>query len=327
MFLSGISFSFSMKLGDLDIENPFVQAPVAGVTDAPFRTIARQFHKGLMFTEMISAEALCLGNKRTLRYASAGIDHEPLAYQLFGGRPERIVEAAKLVVGMGASLVDINAGCPIFKVTRTGAGAALLKDGEKMAEVAGSVAAAVEVPVSVKTRLGWSRDESAEIMAALENTGIAFVTVHGRTAAQNYSSPADWTALKRTVESTSLPVIVNGDARDEASACKLLEFTGAAGVMIGRAIRGRPDICRTAFDLWHDGGFDRMSPEILRGVIKKHAALEAEMRGEEPAMRFFRKHLMWYLRFSGVRFPRERSKHISTLYELERFVDRSINSI
>ena len=263
-----------------------------------------------------------MGNKRTLMFARIEDDHEPLAFQLFGHRPERIAEAAKIAEGMGADIIDINAGCPIAKVVRSGSGSALLKDLDKLITMAEMVVATVDIPVSMKVRLGISTDKSLKILAALENTGIAFLTVHGRTASQNYGGKADWTALRGIVEASTIPIIVNGDARDEASACELLEFTGAEGVMLGRAIRGRPDIVGTAFDLLKNGKFERMSRDVLKNTIEKHAGLEVRMRGEDAGMRFFRKHIVWYLKAAGLRYSNEEVGHISTLAELVSLLEK-----
>ena len=313
-----------MKLGSVHLDNPFVQAPMAGVTDAPFRTIARRFHKGLMFTEMISAEALCRKNRRTLQFAKIEDEHHPVALQLFGHDQKRMVEAAKIAEKLGPDIIDINAACPIAHVVRSGSGGALLRDLDKLAVMVRGVVDAVSLPVSVKLRLGFSSDVSLELLNVLENTGVSFLTFHGRTVSQKYGGESEWDALKRVVETASVPIIVNGDARDEAGAVKMLKYTGAEFVMIGRGIRGRPDVVGTAFDQLENGSFRRMDLPVLKETMLDHARLEAEMRGEKAGMRFMRKHIIWYLKAADIRPEHMKIYALENLAQLEEFLELAI---
>jgi len=306
-----------MRLGPLRLYNPFVQAPMAGWTDAPFRTIARRFHKGLLFTEMVSAEALCRGNKRTLQYCRIEEEHHPVALQLVGHDAERLARAAKLAEAMGPDIIDINAGCPDRKIVQQGAGGALLRKPEKLAAIVEQVVKAVRVPVSVKLRLGYDRDCSVRVGKLLEGTGAAFLTFNGYLVTQNYSGQGDRNAIRNVVDEVGLPIIANGGARDEEDAVDMLRSTGAAGVMLGRATRGRPDRPGTSLALLKEGKYRRMRLEELRGTIRDHAALECDMYGEERGMSRMRKHLHWYLKAAGVGYVRTGVDRLATMHDLD----------
>ena len=306
-----------MRLGELLIENPFVQAPMAGWTDAPFRTVARRFHDGLLFTEMVSAEALCRGNKRTLQYCRIDECHHPVALQLVGHDADRMAEAARIVEGFRPDFIDINAGCPDLKIVMQGAGGALLRKPEKLAAMVAKVAGAVKTPVSVKLRLGWSRDESVHIGKMLEGTGAAFLTFNCYTVAQGHFGPGDREALRRVVEEVDLPVLANGGVRDEEDSVAMLKFTGAEGVMLGSSTRGRPDRPRTACELLNTGRFKGMDIETLGKTVREHARLECEQFGETRGMSRMRKHLHWYLKAGGLRDGSAQVDRVSSLAGLE----------
>ena len=313
-----------MKLGSLKIENPFVQAPMAGVTDAAFRTIARRFHDGLMFTEMISAEALCRGNWRTLKYLEIPKEHRPIGVQLVGHDPERMAQAAVLAEELDVNFIDINAGCPQLKVVGPGAGGALLKNPDKLADIVKQVKSSISIPVSVKIRLGWKNDESMAIGQMLQEAGAEFITVHGRTAEQRYLKKNNWHAIKKMVESLDIPVLANGDVKNEEDAIELLKNTGAEGVMIGRAVRGRPDFIGTAYSLLKNGDYERMKPDTLAATIIDHAKLEMELFGEQGGIRRMRKHVHWYFKGAGIQCQVKDIYHIETLEELTGLVENSI---
>ena len=313
-----------MKLGKLELENPFVQAPMAGVTDTAFRTIARRFHDGLLFTEMVSAEALCRGNWRTLKYVEIPKEHRPIGIQLVGHDPGRIAQAAVLAEKIGVDFIDINAGCPQLKVVGPGAGGALLKKPEKLATIVKQVKSSISIPVSVKIRLGYKKDESLAISQMLQDAGAEFITVHGRTVEQKYFEKSDWHAIKRVVENLDIPVLANGDVKNENDAIELLENTGAEGVMIGRATRGRPDLPGTAYSLLKDGEYQRMPLETLAKTIIDHAALEQELFGGQAGIRRMRKHVHWYFRAAGIKCLAKDIYHIETLEELTAIVEGHI---
>jgi tRNA-dihydrouridine synthase B len=310
-----------MRIGNVKIENPFVQAPMAGWTDAPFRTVARRFHKGLLFTEMVSAEALCRGNKRTLQYCRIDECHHPVALQLVGHDTDRLVEAARLAEGFRPDFIDMNAGCPDRKIVQQGAGGALLKKPEKLAAMVQKVVKAVRTPVSVKLRLGWDHDDSIRIGKMLERTGVAFLTVNGYLVTETYSSGGDREALRRVVKEVDLPVIANGGVRDEEDAVGMLRHTGAAGVMLGRSTRGRPDRPGTSFALLEDGKYHPMNREVLKRTIKEHAALECDIFGEKRGMSRMRKHLHWYLKACSIDYDRTHVDRLATLQDLAVLLD------
>lgn len=312
-----------MLIGNVRIDNPFVQAPMAGWTDAPFRTIARRFHKGLLFTEMVSAEALCRGNKRTLEYCRIDELHHPVALQLVGHDADRMAEAARLAERFRPDFIDINAGCPDLKIILQGAGGALLRKPEKLAAMVENVVKAVRTPVSVKLRLGWNRDCSVRIGKMLEGTGAAFLTFNCYMVTQNYSGPGDRNALRRLVQEVRLPVVANGGVSDEQDAVGMLETTRAAGVMLGRATRGRPDRPRTALEMLKEGNFRAMDRETLGRTVREHARLECERFGEERGMSRMRKHIHWYLKTGGTDNRSLPVDRLSTLDGLERLLDRA----
>jgi tRNA-dihydrouridine synthase B len=322
-------FHLLVRLANINLYNPFVQAPLAGITDPPFRSIARRFHDGLMFSEMISAEALCRGNKRTETYFHIEPCHHPIALQLEGPNAERIAEAAIKIESFGADIVDINAGCPEHKLTKDGAGGALLKDPKYLAKVARATVKAVSIPVSVKLRLGFDKDRSLELLDALADTGVAFLTFNGYTVTQRWSGQSDWDALKRLVEAgkdRGIPIIANGGAKDEVSAVEMLKYTGAIAVMIGRGTRGRPDLPGTAYTLLKDGSFKRMSTVSLRETIHDHAVLENKLYGEEKGIRRMRKNVMWYFKAAKIKGSNEQINKILNLADLDTLLDEALNT-
>ncbi len=312
-----------MKLAQLNIDNPFVQAPMAGVTDYAFREVARRFHKGLIFTEMISAEGLCRGNWKTMHYTRTTPEHRPVALQLVGRDPERMAEAARLAETMEIDFIDINAACPQVRIAATGSGGSLLKTPEKLASIVSAVRNAVSIPVSVKMRLGYSKNNCLELANLVRDAGADFITVHGRTVAQKFTGKSDWQAIKEVVEEMDIPVLANGDARSEADAVALLGNTGAAGVMIGRATRGRPDFPGTAYSLLKTDTFERMSTKTLATAMMDHARLEAELFGERSGMKRMRKHVTWYLRAAKFDFDTHRVYSLEQLADLESLLATS----
>ena len=314
----------SMRLGNLKLENPFIQAPMAGVTDAAFRTIARRFHDGLLFTEMVSAEALCRGNWRTLRYVEIPKEHRPIGVQLVGNDPKRMAQAAKLAEAIGVDIIDINAGCPQIKVVGPGAGAALLKNPKKLASILKEVKKSVSIPVSVKIRLGFNKDESMIIGQMLQDEGAEFIAVHGRTAKQKYTGKSNWLAIKKLVENRDIPVVANGDIKSEKDAMELLQKTGAEGVMMGRATRGRPDLPGTANSLLKNGSYERMNSKTLANTIIDHAKLEQELFGDSAGIRRMRKHVHWYFKAAEINYLANDIYHLETLEELAELVEMKV---
>jgi tRNA-dihydrouridine synthase B len=282
------------RIGDVEIPSRVVLAPMAGVSVQAFRRQGRRFGAGLVCSEMVSSCGLSYGNERTLGYLRIARDEHPLAVQIFGSEPDRMREAARMVVDAGADLVDINFGCPVRKVTKTGAGASALEDHDLAASVTGAVVDAVNVPVSVKMRRGLRNGSRAalELGPKLEAVGVASLTLHPRSAQQMYTGFADHSLTTELVERVSIPVIASGDVTDHASARRILDETGAAAVMVGRGAQGSPWTLRELAE-----GEPQQPPraEVVAELVRFMREVVREM-GEERSVGFLRKFYGWYLR-------------------------------
>ena len=280
-------------IGDVPIPSRIVLAPMAGVSVQAFRRQGRRFGAGLVCSEMVSAAGLSHANERTLGYLRIARDEHPLAVQIFGSEPPRMAEAARMVVDAGADIVDINFGCPVRKVTKTGAGASALSDHDLACGLARAVVEAVDVPVTVKMRRGidnGSRD-ALELGPRLEAVGVASLTLHPRSAKQMYTGTADHTLTAELVDLVSVPVIASGDIVDRSSAERVLDATGAAAVMVGRGAQGQP----WTLQEMAERSAERPEPaEIVAELIRFMREVEREM-GDRAAS-FLRKFYGWYLR-------------------------------
>ena len=280
-------------IGDVVIPSRIVLAPMAGVSVQAFRRQGRRFGAGLVCSEMVSAAGLSHANERTLGYLRIARDEHPLAVQIFGSEPERMAEAARMVVDAGADIVDINFGCPVRKVTKTGAGASALSDHDLACRLTGAVVDAVDVPVSVKMRRGidnGSRD-ALELGPRLEAVGVASLTLHPRSAKQMYTGTADHALTTELVERVDVPVVASGDIVDRAGAERVLDSTGAAAVMVGRGAQGQP----WTLQEMAERATERPEPaEVVAELIRFMREVEREM-GERAAS-FLRKFYGWYLR-------------------------------
>lgn len=264
-----------------------ILAPMAGVTDKPFRQMVRQFGQHLLFTEMASATSLVYGSDQTQRFIKLADEQMPIAIQLFGSNPEHLQQAAVMAEQAGAVLVDINMGCPVRKLVASNAGAALMKMPYLAEEIIEKVKSAVHIPVSVKMRLGWddAHINACELAKALENVGVDSVTIHGRTKEQGYSGRADWHQIAAVKQVLSIPVIANGDIVDEKSAKMCLELTKADGLMVGRAALGRP---------WTLAQIDGLKPAYnVADVALEHFERMLAYYGDK-GLYIARKHLAWY---------------------------------
>ncbi|MDR1577732.1 MAG: tRNA dihydrouridine synthase DusB [Deltaproteobacteria bacterium] len=287
-----------LAIGSLTLASPFVLAPMAGLTNWPFRRLALAYGAGLTFTEMVSSVALSHRGPKTVQMLKTDSTLEkPLAVQLFGRDADSLAAAAKVAVELGAGLVDLNFGCPAKKVIRSGHGAAIIKDPVLATSLAKSVVEAVTVPVTVKTRIAWAPDspDIFQLAPRLADVGVAAITLHGRYGAQGFEGTADWSAIGRLAEKSPVPIIGSGDVTSATMAVERLKASGVAGVMIGRAARGRPWIFRRCQDLlagrepWEPTNEDRLR------VAQDHARwLFAEM-GPRAAF-LARTVLMWYAR-------------------------------
>jgi tRNA-dihydrouridine synthase B len=242
-----------MKIGSVSIEHPVALAPMAGMTDTAFRRLVKRMGGcGLVVTEMVSSEGLVRGIDRTLEYAEYTEEERPVAIQIFGGDPDVMAEAARIVEGMGADIVDVNMGCPVPKIAKHHAGCSLMREPEHAASVVRAMTKAVRIPVTVKMRAGWNEhDINAPALARMvEQAGAAAVTVHGRTAAQSYSGESDWALIARVAAGVGIPVFGSGDCVEAAQVVSRLAETPVAGVLIGRGALRNPWIFRQAAEAW-----------------------------------------------------------------------------
>lgn len=287
----------SWKIGNVRIENPFVLAPMAGVTDMPFRTLCKEQGAGLICMEMISAKAISFHNKNTIALMKIDPCEHPVSMQLFGSEPELMAEVAKSIEDKDFDILDINMGCPVPKVVNNGEGSALLKNPELIVQIIKSVSSAIQKPVTVKVRIGFENVpvDIVEIARRAEDAGAAAIAVHGRTRQQYYSGTADWDIIRQVKEAVSIPVLGNGDVDSPLKAEALLKQTGCDGVMIGRAVRGNPWIFREMNHYFQTGELlSRPSSEEIREMILRHARAQIALKGEFTGIREMRKHVAWY---------------------------------
>jgi tRNA-dihydrouridine synthase B len=246
-----VSWQIEMKIGSLELSSPFAIAPMAGMTDTAFRRLVkRRGGCGLVVTEMVSAEGLIRGIDRTLEYAEYTAEERPIAIQIFGGDPVKMADAAQIVEGIGADIVDVNMGCPVPKIAKHNAGCSLMREPDHAAEVIGAMTKAVKIPVTVKMRAGWNDDQrNAPTLARMvQDAGASAIAVHGRTAAQSYSGFADWDLVARIANDLSIPVFGSGDCVEPAQIVERLR-TGVNGVLVGRGVLRNPWILAQAADL------------------------------------------------------------------------------
>lgn len=311
-----------MKIGTLSLKNEMILAPMAGITNLPFRLINRGFGVGLTFTEMISANGLIRGMRKTLHYLNAHPDDRPLGVQIFGADPAILAESARIITDMGADLLDINMGCPVKKVVKTGAGAALMKDPALVAAILKAVRKGTHLPLTVKMRAGWQpqRINVMEVAGIAEDSGIDAVIVHPRTAIQGFEGAADWSLIERVKARLHIPVIGNGDIRKGEDAARMMRTTGCDGVMVGRGCLGNPWIFHQINEHLQ-GRVDPLPPSLdqREQMIRHHLALELAAAGEIAGMKIFRKHLLWYTK--GLKWSSQFRQMISAVEEKTLLLD------
>lgn len=311
-----VDIQSSWRIGPVEVPSRIVLAPMAGVSVQAFRRQGRRFGAGLVCSEMVSCAGLSHGNERTLGYLRIGRDETPLAVQIFGSEPQVMAEAARMVEDAGADIVDINFGCPVRKVTKTGAGATLLEDPERACEIVGAVAAAVDVPVTVKMRRGLGDGSRAALAVGpqLVAAGAAALTLHPRSAKQMYTGTADHSLTTELVRLVDVPVIASGDVTSRDRAQKVLDETGCAAVMVGRAAQGNP---WAVGEIAGVGDGEPPREEVVAELVLFMRATAQEL-GPERATGFLKKFYGWYL--GRGRFPKpfkQELVQLATLAEVE----------
>ncbi|HWR40465.1 MAG TPA: tRNA dihydrouridine synthase DusB [Patescibacteria group bacterium] len=286
-----------MQIGGIVLDNPVILAPMAGVSDLPFRLLAKEMGCALVYSEMVSNKGLLYKNERTADLMRIDPKERPVAIQLFGSEPAGMALAARLVEQAGADIIDINMGCPTPKIVKNGEGSALMRTPELAQRIMASVVEAVNIPVTVKIRKGWDDASVNAVNMAVraEQAGVAAVSIHGRTREQFYAGQADWEIIREVKNAVKIPVIGNGDVRAPEDAKRMLTLTGVDGIMIGRAAQGNPWIFGRVIHYLRTG-------EILPGpdfkeritMLRRHLDMLMNFKGEYTAIREMRSHAAWY---------------------------------
>lgn len=286
-----------LTIGNVELENPYILAPMAGVTDLPFRLLCREQGAGLLCMEMISAKAIQYNNKNTKALLQIHPEEPPVSLQLFGSDPDVMSESAKRIEELPFSILDINMGCPVPKIVKNGEGSALMKQPKLVHEIVRKTVKAIQKPVTVKIRKGFDDSciNAVEIAKIIEDAGAKAVAVHGRTREQYYSGKADWDIIRQVKEAVSIPVIGNGDVTSGERAIAMQKETECDGIMIGRGAQGNPWIFSELLAYDKTGSMPaRPTMEEMKQMIYRHARLQVQYKGEYLGVREMRKHVSWY---------------------------------
>ena len=314
----------TLKIGDVTLKNNLILAPMAGVTDLPFRLLCKEQGAGLLCMEMVSAKAIYYRNKNTESLLGIDDREPPVSLQLFGSDPDIISEMAKRIEERPFSILDINMGCPVPKVAGNGEGSALMKNPCLVGEIVEKTANAIKKPVTVKIRKGFDDEHvnAVEIARIAEQSGAAAVAVHGRTREQYYHGKADWEIIRQVKEAVKIPVIGNGDVISPEAAEAMLQTTGCDGIMIGRGAQGNPWIFHQILH-WMETGEKEEKPSLekVKEMILRHARLQVECKGVYTGIREMRKHVAWYTSgYPNSARLRARVNEVETLEELEHLI-------
>ena len=313
-----------LKIGNVELENNLILAPMAGVTDLPFRLLCKEQGCGLMYTEMVSAKAILYKNRNTGPLMEVRPEEEPVALQLFGSDPEIVSDIAAQVEDGPYAFIDINMGCPVPKIVNNGEGSALMKNPKLVEEILTALVKKVKKPVTVKFRKGFDDTciNAVEIAKIAESAGVAAVAVHGRTREQYYSGKADWNIIREVKKAVKIPVIGNGDVFTPQDAKRLVEETGCDGIMVARGAKGNPWIFKQITHYLETGELlPRPSVEELKAMILRHGQMMMEFKGELAGMREMRKHVAWYTAgYPNSAALRNEINSVATLEELTELI-------
>lgn len=326
-----------LRIGALTVETPCVLAPMAGFTDSPFRLLCKSHHCGLVLTEVVNAQGVMRDSPQTLHFLEAEAEERPVGAQLYGAEPEVMARAAQRIEAMGRfDLIDINCGCPVPRIISKGAGVALMRQPQLIHDMVRAIRAAVQLPVTAKTRIGLSDDQVniSEVAHAIEEAGADTLFIHARLASVRHTGPADWELLARIKSERGIPIVGNGGIDSAPDALRMQRETGVDGVMIGRAAIGNPWIFRAVHALWHDLPFEPPALEERRAVIvahlhhliehfsKKGGKTRRRNSHEQAACHHFRAHLIKYLAgYPGVKRMLRHMEDMHTVDDVVRAVD------
>ncbi len=317
-----------MNIGNIKLNNITVLAPLAGITNLPFRLIVKEAGCGLVCSEMISSNALSYGSQKTIDMMHSCAEEKPVSVQIFGADPAIVAYAAKMAQEAGADILDINFGCSVKKILKSGAGAALMKDPEKAKAILTKTRAAVQIPLTIKIRSGWdsSGNDAFKIARIAQDCGVDAIAFHPRTATQGFTGKSDWSLIARLKQEIDIPIIGNGDIEKAEDAVDMLNQTGCDAIMVGRAAIGNPWIFHQIHTLIKDGKVLPVRLSIRFETMKKYVAASVEYIGELHACRMMRSRLSWFVKGlpNSSRF-RESITRIRTLEEAETLIDEYLD--
>lgn len=321
------------KIGNVEIKNRIVLAPMAGISNTSYRKIIKEMGAGLIYAEMVSDKAITYGNEKTFDLLKMDESERPIAQQIFGSDIDSFVTAAKKIEReMNPDIIDINMGCPVPKIAiKSQAGASLLKNPEKIYEIVSAVVNAVSIPVTVKIRSGWDNNSinAVEVAKQIEKAGAKAITIHARTRSQGYSGKADWNIIRQVKESVNIPIIGNGDVTSCYLAKQMLDETGCDAVMIGRGVLGNPWLIKECVDYLEKGiEPEEVSPKEKISMLKRHFDLLVQDKSEKQAILEIRTHALWYIKgLKGSATIKNQICQTKTKEEMFSILDNYINNL